>query len=506
MRSRRSLTVRLVIPIAVIGLLATVAGLVAAAVRAEVRVGQEAEQRAGDQIIALETVANVSDLAGLRRAATTTGAVRGVELVVVAAGDPLKVIASSSTELIGMPVSSLSNEVLPVVESLQSSLAASAFHAARDGDELIAAGRLHVREVGRDGADLSNAVAVVALDLSLLARQVAADTFVLSIGGVLAIAALSIIVILLIRRHVLRPLKRIAANVSMEGNGGSTSVESYTSNELRGLATTLQEALAERAESEARLAEANQHLATSNLKLEGMVESKDQLVAAVSHELRTPLTAILGLAEFLKDREFEFSDEDRASMVETIYNEGKDVANLIEDLMTAARADIGQLDINPVGVDLLAQARQVAEGLAGRVPGVQVAGEQTCVIADASRVRQIIRNLLTNARRYGGPVVVVEVARVGDHGLLRVIDDGEGISRDDRQRIFEPYESAHDATVPDSVGIGLSLSRSLARLMSGDLIYDRVGDESIFELSLPATPRPSDVEVEESAAEALPAS
>src|SRR5690606_2480421 len=108
---------------------------------------------------------------------------------------------------------------------------------------------------------------------------------------------------------------------------------------------------------------------------------------------------------------------------------------------------------------------------------------------DPARLRQVLRNLLTNAERYGGPNVAIFVDVEGDFVVVDVVDDGAGIPRRDWDRIFEPYQRAHDAPgQPDSVGVGLAISRQLATLMGGSLDY-RYSDRSVFRLRLPVARR-----------------
>ncbi|HSM45622.1 MAG TPA: ATP-binding protein, partial [Acidimicrobiia bacterium] len=109
------------------------------------------------------------------------------------------------------------------------------------------------------------------------------------------------------------------------------------------------------------------------------------------------------------------------------------------------------------------------------------------VDADPTRVRQIIRNLLTNAIRYGGAQVVVSSRAEGGLGFLQVRDDGPGIDTEHIERIFRPYERVANADVarPGSVGLGLYVSRQLANLMGGELTCRREPGETVFELSLP---------------------
>ena len=111
--------------------------------------------------------------------------------------------------------------------------------------------------------------------------------------------------------------------------------------------------------------------------------------------------------------------------------------------------------------------------------------------ADGLRTRQIIRNLLTNATRYGGTSIRVEIDVQDGVGKLTVLDDGQGVLGMDEDRIFDPYyRSRSDVAVPDSVGLGLAVARQLARLMSGDLVYRRQDGWTRFELSLPLDPGP----------------
>jgi signal transduction histidine kinase len=102
------------------------------------------------------------------------------------------------------------------------------------------------------------------------------------------------------------------------------------------------------------------------------------------------------------------------------------------------------------------------------------------------RVRQIVRNLLTNAVRHGGPNVVVRLDVEGGAALLTLSDDGRGVPSDRADLIFEPYVGSNrEGTMPASVGLGLSVARQLTRLMDGDLRYERRDGWTIFTLSLP---------------------
>ena len=117
---------------------------------------------------------------------------------------------------------------------------------------------------------------------------------------------------------------------------------------------------------------------------------------------------------------------------------------------------------------------------------IAISGSAPRAFADPGRVRQVIRNLLTNAIKYGGQQVSIHLDQVGETVRTTVIDDGPGVSPGQEDRIFDRYERAHDDdSHPGSVGIGLSISRELARHMGGDLRYVRSDGITRFELLLP---------------------
>jgi signal transduction histidine kinase len=151
--------------------------------------------------------------------------------------------------------------------------------------------------------------------------------------------------------------------------------------------------------------------------------------------------------------------------------------------------------VKPIETDLLAEldsivgshARKV--GTSGQRIDPVVRGGDQRASADPMRLRQIVRNLITNALRYGGPHSWVEIARREDQVEVRVCDDGEGVPPESLEEIFQPYGRGSGGQAnPQSVGLGLSVSLQLARLMGGDLVYRRVDGHTCFVVSLPAAP------------------
>ncbi len=220
-------------------------------------------------------------------------------------------------------------------------------------------------------------------------------------------------------------------------------------------------------------------------RLAALMRSKDDLIASVSHELRTPLTTVLGLAEELRT-ERDLSLDERRQLLGYIVEQSRDLSHLVEDLLVASRVDTGQLKVAVEQISLREQVDQTLRGL--RTPddrSIEPPATDAAAWADALRVRQIVRNLLTNALRYGGPHIRLALEARGHSAALLVHDDGPGIPESEQGSMFDPAGARATKGQPGSLGLGLSLSRRLARLMGGDLTYQ--GQKgSVFELVLPA--------------------
>jgi signal transduction histidine kinase len=222
-------------------------------------------------------------------------------------------------------------------------------------------------------------------------------------------------------------------------------------------------------------------------RLEGLIADKDRFLASVSHELRTPLAAVFGLSSELYDRWPEFGEEERRSLVEIVVSQSGDLTALVEDLLLSAKLEMGDVRIDAEDLDLLSVAKGAVEDVehSDAPPrAVAVIGTSTPAHADAARVRQIVRNLLTNAARYGGPSVSVTVSN-GPWATVEVSDDGPGIPPDEWGSIFDPYHRAVKGDSVGSLGLGLTISRELARAMGGNLDYCYEDGRSVFTLTLP---------------------
>lgn len=223
-------------------------------------------------------------------------------------------------------------------------------------------------------------------------------------------------------------------------------------------------------------------------RLEELVAAKDTFVATVSHELRNPLAGVVGLAEEMRDRFEEFGDSERHDLITLIAHQAAEMTSLVDDLLVAARDDVGEVAVVPEVVDVGSMLVGLITGL--RVEVVGDVHEEMTAWADPQRLRQILRNLLSNAHRHGGETVEVKMERLADSILVTVSDDGPGVDTADVETIFEPYRRADGADVKQgSVGLGLSVARQLARLMDGDLSYRHSDGWTEFSVEIPATER-----------------
>jgi PAS domain S-box-containing protein len=224
----------------------------------------------------------------------------------------------------------------------------------------------------------------------------------------------------------------------------------------------------------------------ANARLEDLLRSKDAFVASVSHELRTPLTVVTGMAHELNERWMNLTDEELGEFTMMLVEQSRDMSDLIEDLLVAARSTIGNVAVRNERVSLKHEIETVLAGFpdtGSSTIAVRTKGGK--VSADPIRVRQILRNLITNAMRYGGRNIEIRSFREPGSLAVEVVDDGQGIAAADHERIFVAYERAHHVEgQPGSVGLGLTVSRTLAELMGGSLTY-RYDGRSVFRLELP---------------------
>jgi two-component system cell cycle sensor histidine kinase PleC len=218
----------------------------------------------------------------------------------------------------------------------------------------------------------------------------------------------------------------------------------------------------------------------------------------MSHELRTPLNAIVGFSEIIADqREGPIGHARYADYARSIHEGSRHLAALISDILDISRLENGSASLVEQEVDLA----EVAEVVVRMCRGLAKASDITIiqdfsiqpvdVRGEMTRLQQIMINLLNNAVKFTPPggTVRVTLARDQRGGLeFTVSDNGIGISRHDLKRVFEPFVQAEDSDARrfGGIGLGLAISRSLARLHDGDIvIVSRPGKGTVAKLVLP---------------------
>lgn len=232
---------------------------------------------------------------------------------------------------------------------------------------------------------------------------------------------------------------------------------------------------------------------------EQAVAAKSKFLSMMSHDLRTPLTAISGHADLLaSDFHGPINDAQRES-AEAIKEASRDVARLIDDILSFAQLESGKVAVRPQPVaarDAIARAASVVRL---RVEEAQLSlssdpcDADTIANADPDRLQQVLLNLLTNAIKFtpAGGRVTVSCERASDRVLIRVRDTGVGIPRDQLEHVFDPFvqlDAQPEDVTQRGVGLGLAISRDLARAMGGELYADSTpGEGSVFTIELPTS-------------------
>jgi K+-sensing histidine kinase KdpD len=214
---------------------------------------------------------------------------------------------------------------------------------------------------------------------------------------------------------------------------------------------------------------------------------RDELIASLSHQIRTPLSGVYGFAEAMSDLlESGLADEDfLKEAAATIFSQSFEIRRLIDDLFVAARNNSGILEKAIVDVDVARAAATAVEPFAKSGFEAAIDVEPGSVLADNLRLQHILRNLLHNAASHGGRnIALVGRAQETSYQLM-VVDDGAGLADGSPASRFTPFIHRGDTSATSgSLGLGLSVARSLAELMNGTLIYERRNGKSWFVLTL----------------------
>lgn len=274
-----------------------------------------------------------------------------------------------------------------------------------------------------------------------------------------------------------------------------------------------------------RLAERSKELEHLSSELLRVNRIKSEFLANVSHELRTPLNAIVGFVDLLREGVYGELSPRQSGPVQRIEASAAHLRHLVDQILDLAKMAAGRLDVHAESIDLRPFVLDVAsevEPLANEKKlhlSLALGASLPRVRTDPTHLRQILMNLLGNAVKYTSTGTIVIRSRLVQpadasipthlrlatemNGLavhpwltLQVVDSGVGIAKVDHERIFEEFEQVNAGPRGESMtrgtGLGLPISRRLARLLGGDVtLTSEVGQGATFTVWLPTTLEPS---------------
>lgn len=219
--------------------------------------------------------------------------------------------------------------------------------------------------------------------------------------------------------------------------------------------------------------------------------TKLDFLAAAVHELRGSVSLLVGCGDTLRqlwDRP-ELLAEQGPPLLDTMVGSGRRLLRLVNDLLTAAYLEHGDLPLRIEPTPILPILRWACEGLGPKGATIELdCPSELCAQADPDRLEQILVNLLANAVQHGLAPITVEATPSRDGTAVHIVvrDAGPGIEREHAEHLFEAFTPLATPSAT-STGLGLAIARTLARALHGDVTYER-RDGSAFRLRLPAPP------------------
>lgn len=306
---------------------------------------------------------------------------------------------------------------------------------------------------------------------------------------------------LIIRYVIVKPVKHLK-DVSDAIASGKLNIRSeiLTGDEFEDLSHAYNRMLRSLMDKEDELRKLNSDLnrsvddlAQANLALHTANQLKGDFLATMSHELRTPLSVIIGFSELLNNAALT---EKQRKWIENIHSSGKHLLNLLNDVLELAKIEAGKMQVKVQEFNI----RELCEGVANifrqqaeskrLVLDCDVQEPLPTVKQDSQKLRQILWNLLSNAVKFtpeGGRIQMLVTAEEGEL-VVQVIDTGVGIAPEDQEAVFEKFRQSSQVLTREQggSGLGLSISRELAKLLGGDLtLQSTLGQGTTFTLRIP---------------------
>ncbi|MBS0662438.1 MAG: HAMP domain-containing protein, partial [Verrucomicrobia bacterium] len=244
-------------------------------------------------------------------------------------------------------------------------------------------------------------------------------------------------------------------------------------------------------------------------------QAKSAFLAKMSHELRTPMNAIIGYSEILLEDAADSGNKGAIDDLNKILSAARHLLGLINDVLDLSKIEAGKMELFLETIDLATLVREASTTVAPLVEKKQNRLVVECppdigvIHADATKVRQILLNLLSNASKFTEAGQITLRARRehtpnGDYAVLEIADTGIGMSPEQMGRLFQSFTQADSSTTAryGGTGLGLAISRQFARLMGGDVtVESAIGVGSTFTARIPAQVQP----IKPAAAPAAPA-
>ncbi|MGB3293114.1 MAG: ATP-binding protein [Phormidesmis sp.] len=246
------------------------------------------------------------------------------------------------------------------------------------------------------------------------------------------------------------------------------------------------------------LARQRRYIYKQNLRLQEVSRLKSEFLATMSHELRTPLNAIIGFSQILLSKAKGPLSNYQQDMLGRVLANGRNLLELINDILAFSKLEAGRLDLVPAKMDLaelvrqtIAELKSLATQKALRIEA-NIRLSNPIIVNDAMRVRQILVNLLSNAIKFTAhgsvQIQIEELPGQKNTIVLSVIDTGCGISPADQLYIFDPFHQADQKVTRQhsGTGLGLAITHSLVKMMHGNITVTSAASEgSTFRVEIP---------------------
>ncbi len=224
--------------------------------------------------------------------------------------------------------------------------------------------------------------------------------------------------------------------------------------------------------------------------------AKSRFLAIMSHELRTPLNTVIGVTETIEKNYERLSDEKRRASLGRVNSAGRHLLGMINEILDLSKIDAGKMKLENAIVkipDILADCLAISEPLAAKNNNslkLNIDENLPACWGDATRIRQILLNLLSNAAKFTKEDEIVLHASQLDDDMVQISvqDHGIGMNEEQMKNLFQDFQQAEDSTARKygGTGLGLSISRKLARAMQGDIsLTSSLGEGACFTVKLP---------------------